>query len=288
MSMKTLLVPLSGDKMSVYALDLALLLARTMTAHVTVLHARADPRDTVPLVGEGLSTSMIEEFMEAATVEADRRSEIAHNIFEAALEKASVPLVDPSPAPGEISASFVEEIGHVGDIVGRMGRLSDLVVVSRPEEESVLDEADTLNAALFETGKPVLVAPARAVTTIGRRMAIAWNGSAEAARAISAAMEFIEQSDEAVVLSVGDKGAGVDSIGPLAEYLEWHGADPKVNTIKANGAPIGTTLLDACKTADADLLVMGAYTHSRMRELILGGVTREILASSDMPLLMAH
>ena len=288
MIVKTLLVPISGNEHSAHALDVALLFARSTMAHVTALHVRADPRDVIPLIGEGVSASMVEELMAATTRDADRRAEAARAVFDAALGKAGVPLVDPSPAPGEVSASFVEEIGRVSEVVGRMGRLTDIVVITKPDEESLLDEAETLNAALFETGKPVLVVPPVPVSSIGQRLAIAWDGSTEAARAVSAALPLIEQADKAVILSVGDSDGGINGVGPLAEYLEWHGSDPEINVINGKGRSVSATLLGACKKVDGDLLVMGAYGHSRMRELIMGGVTRDVLADAEVPVLMVH
>jgi len=288
MAIKTLLVPLDGGEASARALDGALKLAKKFTAHVTVLHIRPDPRDTIPLLGEGLSASMIEEMMAAAEREAERGVARARGVFDEALRKAGVPSVDPSPAPGEASATWLEDIGHADTVVSLAGRLSDLIVLARPTEATSPAGRAVLDAALFETGRPVLLVPPEPVDDIGARIAIGWNGSAEAARAVNAGLSFIRKSQETVVVSVADGSAQPEAAPQLVEYLEWHGLDPKLVMVPGEKRPVADTLLDTAAHEGCDLLVMGAYTHSRVRELILGGVTRQVLDTAGIALLMTH
>ncbi|MFQ5619515.1 MAG: universal stress protein, partial [Rhodospirillales bacterium] len=146
----------------------------------------------------------------------------------------------------------------------------------------------TLNAALFETGRPVLVAPPSAPAVLGRKVAISWNGSAQAARAVAAALPYIMRSDGVVILTVESDRTSASAAPELAAYLAWHGVRAETKFFSPTNRSIGAALLKECADAGADLLVMGAYTHSRMRQLILGGVTRHVLAEATVPLFMAH
>lgn len=146
--------------------------------------------------------------------------------------------------------------------------------------------AATIDAALFDTGRPVLVAPPAAPLQIGRKIAIAWNGSSQAARAVAFSLPFLERAEQVTILV----GSGQDSHTPgtaLAAYLERHGIRAAVEGFDVAGS-VGKSVLERAGELGADLIVMGAYGHSRLREMILGGATREILASATLPVLMAH
>ena len=153
----------------------------------------------------------------------------------------------------------------------------------------------TLNAALFDSGRPVLVTPpgdqggASKPFSVGGHVAISWNGSAEAARSVGSAMGLISKADKVTVLTVDSDRTSAARAPELADYLEWHGVVPDTRTFSADSGPsIGEALLAECGTLGVDLLVMGAYTHSRVRQLILGGVTRHVLEQATLPLFMAH
>jgi len=290
MTIRTLLVPVDGSTASSQALASALGLAKDLTAHVTALHVRADPRDTVPLLGEGLSANMIEEMMAAAERESDHAAARAHEVFENALRKAGLPSVDPSPAPGEASATWLEDLGRAEGAIAHAGRLSDMMVMPRPDGDGGYGADSILNAALFETGRPVLIAPPDAGPVPGRHVAVAWNGTREAARAVHAALPLLKKADQVTVLTVtdSDEVMPAQDAAELVEYLEWHGIDPKAATVAAEGRSVGQTILAEAHARGCDLLVMGAYTHSRMRELVLGGVTKYMLAHTETALMMAH
>lgn len=286
MTIKTILVPLSGAEESRAAMETAFTVGRDMAAHVTVLHVAADPRDALPLLGEGMSGAMIEEMIDVAASEIAARRARAREMFETFVARYQVPLAVDAPGPGEVSAAWAEETGPEDVVVARRGRLADLVVVGGPGDPA---RTASLNAALLETGRPVLVAPKAAPPVIGRRPALAWNGSAQAGRAVTAALPLLAKAEKVVVLAAGAEERPGPSLEELVAYLAWHGVTAEAYAIElAPGQDAGTVLRDHAAKAGADLLVMGAYTHSRMRELILGGVTRHMLAEASLPLLMAH
>ncbi len=288
MAIKTVLVPLDGSETGLSVLEAAYLAGPGGAAHFDVLYASADPMDTVPLLGEGMSAAMIEDMIEQAGNEVELREKRAHDFFDDFVKRHSIPL---SLAPGEgngASASWIVEQGREDEIIARRGRFADLTIVARPGRDSAVSVGMALNAALFETGRPVLVAPPAPPPAKARRAAVAWNGSAEASRALKAALPILESLESVRVLSLDTDKTDASGAGELKAYLAWHGIEADVQTPAPDGRAVGAVLLEACSDFDADLLVMGGYGHSRMRQLILGGVTRHVLEQATLPVLMAH
>jgi nucleotide-binding universal stress UspA family protein len=146
-----------------------------------------------------------------------------------------------------------------------------------------------LHAAIFETARPVLMLPDQVPAKIGSTVVIAWNGTSEAARAVAGAMPFLESAGKVVALTI-ETEKSVNRIGAdeLTGYLRAHGVNVERVTLEQGSKPVGETILDYCKSINADLLVTGAFTHSRLIQIILGGVTRHLIASAHLPVLMDH
>jgi nucleotide-binding universal stress UspA family protein len=286
MSIRKILAP-CGSAAAAAVVETAFALARPFAAHVEVLHVRPDPRDTVPLLGEGVSGTLIEELIALAEREAGTRAAAAKAVFQEACQAHAMALAD-TPAGGAPSARWVELTGRIDDVVVARGRLADLLVIARTGPETEAGWAVTLNAALFESGRPLLVPAAGPGGKLGRSVAVAWNASAEAARSVAAAMPFLSRAETVTVLTVATEGTPGQVASDLIDYLCWHGVDARSIDVAAETGPVGARLLSACTDAGADLLVLGAYTHSRIRELILGGVTRYVLAHAALPLLITH
>jgi nucleotide-binding universal stress UspA family protein len=170
-------------------------------------------------------------------------------------------------------------------VLASLGRLADLVVLSRPGDGTV--DSDTVQAALFETGRAVLVAPPTAMPSIGANVVIAWNDSIPAARAVAAAMPFVATAEQVTVLTAGDS---IDA-GNLLDYLDRYGVSAAVDRYEAGGSARarGRALLQRAVADGADLLVMGAYGEGRMAQFLgLGGATAKVITANTMPLLMAN
>jgi nucleotide-binding universal stress UspA family protein len=268
-------------------LETALVIGQEFDSHVTALHVKADPANAVPLLGEGMSGAMIEEMMTVAEKEAALKAQRAKALFDEIVAARKVPLVGMPPAPSALSASYVEESGLEEDVVARRGRLCDMLVVMRPEGETDLPAASTLNAALFETGRPLLMT-GKSIAAPPKRIAVAWNGSVEAARALAAAMPLLGRSGVSVALLVGEEEGRAAYGRSAQDYLAWHGIESEMRQFAAHGGQTGESLLREMEAFKADLLVMGAYTHSRLRQLILGGVTRHVVSACPVPILFAH
>ncbi len=287
MSIKTILVPIDGTETSRTALDAACLVGRDLSAHIEVLHVANDPKDAVPLLGEGMSAAIIEEMIHLAETEAAERSARAEAMFEDARTRFDLALQDTPPSGDGGSMELVQRVGREDELTAEKGRLADLIVATRPTEHSEASLTMTINAGLFETGRPVLVVPPKTPQTIGKKIAVSWNGSAEASRAVAAAMPLISRS-EGVVIMTAENDRTLSGVAPqLANYFAWHGVSAETRTLPGN-SQVGQVLLEDCIAVGADLLVMGAYTHSRMRQLILGGVTKHVLGNAELPVLMAH
>ena len=279
---KTLLVPLTDIATDAATLALGILVARRFSAHVEVLSVRPDPASLVPLMGEGMSGAMIEEIIEAAEKETADRAVQARAVFDASQSRDALPEVpDPRKEEGP-SIAWREETGREEDVVVRRGRVSDLIVVGRPRSEEDLPSLAAVNAAVMESGRPVMMAPAKAPGGIGTNIAIAWNGSLEATHAVAAAMPFLEQVAVATILVTEDGSDGAD----LRDHLAWHGVSADI--VHLGKGEVGPEVLGQVAARGCDLLVMGAYTHSRLRQLIFGGVTRHILEHAEVPVLLAH
>lgn len=288
MPIKTILVPLDGTEGAQPVLDAAFAVAQHMGAHVEVLHVRADSKNAVPLLGEGMSGAMIEEMIDLAEKEALSRAHKARAMFENACSRLSLPVVDTPPGPGGPSASWIDETGREDEVTAQRGRLADLIVVARPTPDSDVTFRMTLNAAIRETGRPVLVIPPGGATVVGRRVGIAWNGSHEASRAVRLAMSFVESADEVFILTAEGGNTRAVAASQLASYLAWHGITAKTRTFEIADRAGGEDLLNECKELGVDLLMMGAYTQSRVRTLILGGVTSHVLGHAELPVVMAR
>src|ERR1700712_1024337 len=176
MAIRKLLLPLTGTAAGEAALSTALIVARMWDAHVTALHVRVDSRDVAPLAGEGLSGAMIEEMMSATEKESSDRSNAVRAIFDGFVAQHGVGVAEPHPGAGA-TANFASITGREEDLVAQLARLADLTVVPHPEAGDDVSSSDALHAVLFDSGRPVLIAPQIAPATIGTRICAAWNGT---------------------------------------------------------------------------------------------------------------
>ncbi|MBV9736336.1 MAG: universal stress protein [Acidisphaera sp.] len=288
MAIRKLLLPLTGTRAGEAALGTALSIARIWNSHLTALHVRVDSRDVAPLAGEGLSGAMIEEMMSATEKESAERADAVRAMFDRFVLQHQVVLGDPQPDAPVATASFAGVIGREEDLVAQLARLADLTVVPHPESGEDVSSSDALHAVLFDSGRPVLISPIRPVPSIGRRVCIAWNGTAESAAAVWAALPWMQRAEAVRVLSADEYQRRGPNAADLVAYLHLHGIRPETATFRPIDREVGAGLLASAREFGADLLAMGAYSHSRLRQLILGGVTRHVLERADLPVMMCR
>jgi len=275
MPIKTIFLPLNDADGAAVSLGAALSLAKTSEAAVDVVHLRADPTESLgDFVGESVSPQLVEEVLTQAEKRSKDIAGKTRKAYDAAKAKAD-----------GIKTTYREEQGNADLAIETQGRISDLIIARRPRNARDAATWVTAEVSLMGTGRPVLVVPSKGATKIGSNVAICWNGSIEAAKALSVAMPFLVRAKTVTVISAHD-GKPVDHKGVLA-YLARQGVKAKGVNVKA-GANTARALGSAAKRAGADLVVMGAYTHSRVREMLFGGVTEHALTGATLPVLLVH
>jgi nucleotide-binding universal stress UspA family protein len=286
MSVRKFLLPVNSPASAEAALHTGLMLAKMWNAHLQVLHIRVDSRDIAPLAGEGLSGAMIEEMMSASEKESGVRARGLRELFYAATEAEAVPVGDALRGRNEPSASFMTLTGREDEIIAHQARLADLTIVPHPQTGEDVAAADALHAVLFDSGRPVLLAPVEPPATIGKRIAVAWNGTAYAASALASVMTFIRQAEAVRILTSEDYFRRGPSATEVAEYISHHGVAAEIVVFQSIDRSVGAGMLAAASAFGADLMSMGAYSTSRLRQLILGGTTRHVLENATLPVLM--
>jgi nucleotide-binding universal stress UspA family protein len=164
----------------------------------------------------------------------------------------------------------------------------DIIVLARPGEEWQSPSMVTLESALFESGRPVLIAPPNSPRSLATNIMIAWNRSTEQARATAFAMPLLKRAERVTILTVEGSTVAGPSGEDLARSLAAHGIAAATMMLPATKANAGETILRKAAELGCDLIVKGAYTQSRLRQMIFGGTTRHILTNANLPVLMAH
>jgi len=177
-------------------------------------------------------------------------------------------------------AKFIETEGDIAHLVAALGRISNAVVLGGAREPG--KTRDALHAALFDTGRPVLIAPPGSKGDFGRVVAIAWKDDARAPKAVLDAMPILAKAEAVHVLRARVTEATVPAL------LGEHGIEAQAHTVPDHDGPVGAQLLRIAHELGADLLVMGAYAHGEWREALLGGVTRHVLEHAGLPVFMRH
>jgi nucleotide-binding universal stress UspA family protein len=287
MTMRGILVHVDEHRALHSVLTCALLVARRFDSQIDGLHARPGAPRIIPVAPEGafIPASEIVEDLERADRDLDRQ---LRERFDAFMREHGVPAVA-SVLPGaEVAAAWRDEAVAGYEALGSTGRAYDLIAVARPLPGAAVPSMSALEAALFESGRPVLIAPPTPPDKLGDVVVVAWNGSTETARTIALAMPFLAQAETVVVLSVEEGMVPGPSGGEIAHGLMRNGIAAKTQQIRAGDRPTGGAILDQCKELGADLLLKGAYTHSRLRQMIFGGATSHILGAAELPVIMAH
>ena len=288
MSIRTILAAASGGAATTGALDLACQLARRFEAHIEGYHVAPDPPAVLAAMDEGFgnpaAAGLVEGMIEEAAAKAVEIRTLFNDIVDRhGIARRSLPqLVARGP-----SASWREASGNGPGLVARHGRFFDLIVLGRSDRVAHEPHSDAIEKTLIHSGRPVLLAPVEPPSGIGYVVAVAWNGSPEGARALAAALPFLEKADAVALITAGDD----DAAGSLEaiDYLAWHGVNARHCKVAAGSSrQAGSILMAAAEDAGADLVVMGAFGHMPWREQLFGGATRTALSGMKLPLLLMH
>jgi nucleotide-binding universal stress UspA family protein len=291
-SLRNILAVVSDPASGRAVLATAFRVARHMNCHVDALHVRSDPAAALPLVGEAMSGAMVDEMMGVAEREAASRAEKTRAVYTDLVAAHGVPRGEAPPRPEEgFSSTWLEDAGIEEQVVALRACRADLIVLSRPTPGNETAALMTLNSALMQSGRPVLAAPpmpeGAPVAGPFARIAVFWNGSSEATRAVAAALPFFLAAEQVTVLRVEEE----EWFAPtedLEAYLTRHGVRTMVSKVLPREGRTGRSLLFAAGEIGADMMVMGAYTRSKLRQLILGSVTGYVMEQAILPVLLCH
>ena len=288
MQIRKLLVPVTGNDAGLPSLAAAFTVARRLGAHVEGLHARRNARDALAYIGEGMTGAMIEELITTAEEEGRALVERARHHFAEACEQAGFAQTPAVTPEGASTACLVVETGREEDLIAQRGRVSDMIVIARAEPDADVSGRGTLEAAMLESGRPLFLVPPDGVVGELSSVAIAWNGSFEASLAVSHALPILTEAQRVTVISIEEGSRPGPSTDDLVSYLAWHGIDAGKHSLEPHNQSTGEALLADAHQIGVGLLVMGAYTHSRLRRMILGSATGHMLDAADIPVMLMH
>jgi nucleotide-binding universal stress UspA family protein len=279
-SYKDLLVHLDDSQGCAGRVDAAVGLATRHGAHLTGVY----PMVEIPLLNY-IRNQIPPEIRASLAAEAEARAEAALNGFRAAVERSGVPY--------EARADHALDT-TLASVLSMHARYADLVVLGQVNPNEPPDGGRRLpEEVVLSSGRPALIVPYDwAPGTLGERVLVAWDAGREAARAVSDALPILKPADSVLVVSINPKstplGHGELPGADIALHLARHGIEVEAQSIEAGQMDVGEALLSLAIDRGRDLLVMGAYAHSRLRELVLGGATRTVLERMTLPVLMAH
>lgn len=288
MPIKRILVPLSSQHRNGDAIRTALSLAQKFEAHLEALFV---PTVYLPLRLAYEDTVAAREALEEAQSRSEHSADFVRNLFEGLLGERGIPFTDGPSLDGQVSASWRAVGGTEPDLITQLGSLFDIVVINRPNQPGEIGTDKLLEAALFGARRPVLVAPPDTTDetpTKELNIVIGWNRTAQSAIAVNNALPFLAQASAIEIFSVVTGAKQGPAPLEVARYLAAHGIDAEIKEMESNSSKVSEMLLAEAEEIRADLVVMGAYSHSRLREQILGGVTRDVLETAKLPVLMSH
>ena len=172
--------------------------------------------------------------------------------------------------------------------LGDLSRVYNVVIISRPYQELQSASLSSIQTTLFDGGRPVMLIPMNKQIDIGKKVVISWNCTTESSRAVFAALPILKQASDVTILTVEKVITDGPSGEQVSELLASHGIDSKPVTISGDEKKIGDSILDFSQSVDADLIVKGAYTQSRLREIIFGGATRHLMLHSEIPIYLVN
>ena len=257
--MKTILLPFYDDDAAEAALDVSRQLAMRFGSYVEGLFVMRPPQI---IDGEGIV--LADSYLTQLKEEGRRLGDRARTRFDDCVARRGMVAGSLTEPAGGVVIGWQELEGLEGQVIGDHGRVFDLVVIGREFGHPWVDWHVMAEAALFESGRPIVLAPGTPGDVLGENVVIAWNNSTETARTIAFAMPL------------------------LGGHLVRNGIAAGARTIAPEGRSPGEVLLGECDALGADLLVKGAYTQSRLRQLIFGGATRHIMMNAKIPVILAH
>lgn len=284
MDPKVLLMPVYSRGDEIERLRGALSLARFFDAHLDVLHAQSKPSDVFNEDLFILSAEVRERVVSIMDGGARSQQKELKAHFLELCEQSDV-AVSEQPAGDQPTACWREIEGARSELVALQGRVSDLIVIPHANSGG---SSLTFEEAVLHTGRPVLLVPRGMFEFKLSHALVGWNGGLEVSRAVQQSLPFLKKSASVTVAASRDKANERPSTQALADFLAYHGVAADVRVLDGASDSAGEQLLRMASDLGCDFLVTGAYSHTRLRQSILGGVTRHLLKHAEIPVLMAH
>ncbi len=285
MAIKNILLPLTGDASGGGVAHWGMTFAKRISAHISVgyeddLGPVYFTPDAAPLAAYGMFYAHLQKLRE------DRYA-LARQHFDGAVAATKMPIVS-GPTCARGSTMWLDSGNAVTETFLDYAALCDLLIVAAPGNNVAPSAWSIVDAALFRKRRPALIVPPGAEATSFTRPLIAWNGSAESANALRSALDLFSADAKVTIVGVGKERPGRLPVTEAVGYLGWHCRESEVRTLADKPNTTAAIILEEAHRIGADCVVMGAYSHSRTREFLLGGVTDFMLRHSDLPMLMAH
>jgi nucleotide-binding universal stress UspA family protein len=279
--MKTILVPTQNVAAMASTLETAVLLAQRTGAYIEGIPLWfGAPEFVVAELASGFS-------MEVYRARREDETQGARKLFETFMQQHDIPAA--RPAADRPWFGWFDAVSPGETLVGSHGRTFDVIVMGRPDADTAGPYNRAIESALFESGRPVLLSPPVAPKQIATNIMIHWNGSTEQARANAFAMPLLRLAGRVKVLTVlGGQDVPGPSPDQVRKQLRYNGIAAEPVSIELEGRSTGEAVLAAAEAEGADLLIKGAFTRNRLRQMIFGGATSHIMQHAELPVLMAH
>jgi nucleotide-binding universal stress UspA family protein len=283
--MKTILVPVGGGDADAAVLETARTVTQATAAHVRFLHVRLGAGDAalhMPHVSFAIGPGVRSALRMLNKAGAQRATAAAQCVSDFCASSGITYSQTPGSTPFPTAQWLIED----GNTIQRLlfhARHSDLVIMGCPTQSN-----DCLERMLLQSGRPLLAVPSYRPLRSLAKVLIFWRETAEAARAVSAALPLLMAAESIKAVSVTENCAVDDGLRELIAYLAWHGLSAKSEAMARGDRATQDVLLSAAKDSRTDLIIMGGYGHAHVREVLFGGCTQAMLNNTDLPVLLMH
>ena len=288
MSTKRIFLPICTPELDMPALETGVVVARKFDAHLEGTHIQASDAPSAEFATSHLDPRHYTEVVNRLQKQKRQDAIATRQAFEEFVTSRNLALSSEPIGTTVATASWEELTGDPGEVVAVRGGAFDLIVISYPALGPASTPPSVLEAAIFSTARPVLLAHEDVPARLGQSVMIAWNRGSQSRRAVAAAMPFLETAGSVAIVNVTTGAKQGPEADEIVRTLAWHGVKAEAKCLLPDRRSVGQTLMEEVRNTGADLLVMGAYSEHRLRERLIGGVTKEILAKADFPILMAR
>ncbi len=286
---QSILVPFGGGASDAAVFESAIMIGRRLGAHLDFYHVNisaAEAAGSMPHADFAIGAAL-RQILADMRVQMEDRAVKARWHFDASCLSGNIPLIDTPGSFAGLSAAWIEDRNHAIDHMVARSRCRDLTIAARPRHGDRLPR-DLLEFLVTGSGRPLLVLPDDLPLPPPETVMVCWNDTPECARAIAAALPFLKAAKRVVVVTVQETLHAGSGFSDVLRQLAWHGIAPEAISLSDKPDAVAGIISATAARIDADLVVMGAYGHTRTREFLFGGVTQAALSASPRGILLAH